>query len=758
MTQTSEYPTNEIGNIPGVSTFGGGFSYAAWTPNTTVTLCNVPWNADYRDVAYFPSKTAFNSWLDDPARQGPSVILNKLTYARAGAPIRLNLPFERCYQFNYIRVVNGAQPVTGHNGSDSYAESGPQTLYYFITNIEYVAPNTTLIQVQLDVWQSFCHSVQFGNCYIERGHIGIANENQFSNNGRDYLTVPEGLDTGSEYQIAASFEYVVADNSDPDSSSKILVASTTSLVPPYGTVDDPTLKTASGNSYGNLPNGCDFYYFSTLLDWQHFLEYMQDKPWVTQGIVSVTAVTADFLPANEQDEFGNWRYDVVTPDDSNPTLTFYRIRSGSASKTSVIGPIPDHPNPELRDLHDRRVLAFNWRDGLLPTRYANLKKFLTSPYTVVELTSYSGTPLLLKPECMAGTSITVIQKTWLGLPSPRIAWMPYQYNAKAGATNVYDPVGAITNDGGEMFDMMTGIFNLPSFTIVNNGGMAYLAANAHGIAYQHANADWSQTRAMMGAGNERANSLRGIETGYNNAQVGVNAMMQGSNLAQETAGYRAIQSGVNSGIQGVAAGGGAGAGMAATGMLNAGASFAIEQNQIQQQSAISQGAAQSLAANNRNLGMQNTDSNYELAAAASQGDYANAIAGINARVQDTRLIQPTTAGQMGGDAFNLAMFKWGVFAKVKQLQPALMAAIGEYWLRYGYAINRFGRLPNDYQVMDRFTYWKLRETYITSSTCPEIFRQTIRGIFEKGVTVWNNPSDIGNIDLAINAPKDGVTL
>jgi hypothetical protein len=152
------------------------------------------------------------------------------------------------------------------------------------------------------------------------------------------------------------------------------------------------------------------------------------------------------------------------------------------------------------------------------------------------------------------------------------------------------------------------------------------------------------------------------------------------------------------------------------------------------------------------------DTNFAYAQFSAQGDYSNAIAGINAKVQDARLIQPTTAGQLGGDVFNLAMLKWGLFAKVKMLQYAVNVGIGEFWLRYGYAINRFGRMPSDFQVMEKFTYWKLRETYITSSSCPETYRQTIRGIFEKGVTVWANAADIGNIDMADNAPKTGITL
>ena len=44
--------------------------------------------------------------------------------------------------------------------------------------------------------------------------------------------------------------------------------------------------------------------------------------------------------------------------------------------------------------------------------------------------------------------------------------------------------------------------------------------------------------------------------------------------------------------------------------------------------------------------------------------------------------------------------------------------------------------------MNKFTYWQLQATYLTGQISEE-FKNTIRGIFEKGVTVWNNPNDIG---------------
>jgi hypothetical protein len=87
-----------------------------------------------------------------------------------------------------------------------------------------------------------------------------------------------------------------------------------------------------------------------------------------------------------------------------------------------------------------------------------------------------------------------------------------------------------------------------------------------------------------------------------------------------------------------------------------------------------------------------------------------------------------------------------------------MRTIGDYWLRFGYAVQKFGSIPANFKAMSKFTYWKLQETYIISAPMPESFKQAIRGIFEKGVTVWSNPSDIGNIDISDNEPVGGITL
>ena len=60
-------------------------------------------------------------------------------------------------------------------------------------------------------------------------------------------------------------------------------------------------------------------------------------------------------------------------------------------------------------------------------------------------------------------------------------------------------------------------------------------------------------------------------------------------------------------------------------------------------------------------------------------------------------------------------------------------------------------------VMSKFTYWKMTESYLSSAMVPEGHKQVLRGIMEKGFTVWANPDEIGVIDIADNQPLPGVS-
>jgi len=99
-------PGEPIDVIAGLS-----FDYSVWTANTQITLTNVPWDNNYRDIVKFPSHVELNAYID--SRVAENVVMTNSVYARVSENIKVQIPHSRAYKYNYVRVYNPAQPVTG---------------------------------------------------------------------------------------------------------------------------------------------------------------------------------------------------------------------------------------------------------------------------------------------------------------------------------------------------------------------------------------------------------------------------------------------------------------------------------------------------------------------------------------------------------------------------------------------------------------------------------------------------------------------
>lgn len=722
---------NQITDPPLKSDFGLDFDYAVWTPDTRITLTNVPWNNDYRDVVSFETTAALNEYIDSSA--GANLTVTNSRHSPIHAPITLEYPFNVVNRYNYVRVYNPAQPI---KGGDT-----PKYFYYFITDVRYGSPNATIITVQLDVWQTFIRQVQLGRCYVERGHLGIANTDQFRNYGRDFLTVPEGLDTGSDYQMVTyrSDDQIIL---PAQGRYSILVCSTVKLEAAAGNVGNPNLQSAEGGRFQGLPAGASYYIFTSAADFETFMRNYSGVPWVTQGIISITVI---------------------------PPITRYYSMADLGARLSIGA--YKAPAVAAYAMQGNRPLFVNWRDNTeirnyIPSRFRSLKKFWTFPYMVIELTTMLGQSVILKPELWNSPDAWIREEVSLLPPNQRLSWMPAGYNYR-GVTS------ADSGESGDGYMYSAGIGNFPALAIVNNGAILAMAANANSIAFGYQSADWSQQRA-----------LRANEVGYDQASsaIAANGALTENGLAQSRAALGINQNasgqqlGLNTGssILGSTAGGAAAGAVVGPGGVVAGAALGAITSST---SALVQGIGHSIeSAKNQSLyaaqalgargadkisGAQAgyiRDTNKSLADFAAKGDYEMQIAGLEARTRDMQLTPPSMAGQVGGEALGMLNFRFGYRLRFLLPDQASMATIGEYWLRYGYAVHRFTFVPNDFMVMDRFTYWKMKETYIRAAGMPESFKQAIRGIFEKGVTVWRRPADIGMIDPAVNKAIPGIKI
>lgn len=714
----------QIKNPPNEYDFGYDFNYALWTEGTEVSLVNVPWNNDYRDVVKFDNKAALNTYIDSLEPAG--IKIEQLSYLKPNTPVRLNIPHNRANRYNYLRASNPLQPITGGDIVKDF--------YYFILDTRYVAPNTTEIVLQLDVWQTYGYDVTYGRCYVERGHIGIANTNQFNNNGRDHLTVPEGLDLGTDYQI-----YSRAQSRPIFAGEDVLVISTTNLLVDPGTTDNPKLATAPGSKIMGMPSGASAYLFYNITAFKQWLASMAESPWITQGIISVT-----LLP-----EVAKFNDNYQEPPANNlPYLV-------------------DGLNMDEKPLKVAHRLSDNWRDNYpnqLPSRYRHLLKFMVSPYTILEATTFTGTTLVIRPELWNSDHATFVQRISILPPNQRVMYWPFGYNGKTVSEDPVDQSNVFIDAAGEQLAMAVGVTNFPTFPVVNNMAISYLASNAASLTWQNDSADWSQQKALAGAqaGYDIASGSMSAASDLTN--IGIGADIAQTGVTNQAAALQAGIQGAGSIIGGFAGGAAFGPQAALGGVLAGGAQAlatvagsAVQQDANRQSLGIRSNTARSTVdRQNQQAGLVR-DTNKNLADWSARGDYANTIAGINAKVRDARMTQPSMSGSFGGDAFNIINGYDRLELRFKTVDLATIMRIGDFWLRYGYAVQRFIQIPQDLKCMTKFTYWKLQETYIKSSFVPEGFKQAIRGILEKGVTVWTNPDDIGVIDIADNEPLTGIS-
>lgn len=732
------------------------FSYAKWTPNTRFKLCNVPWDMGYRDIVKWDRQSQ-KEYFD----RLNGIEFADCTMAKYGLPVRLPVPFAQASQYNYLIATN------------DYDFDTPRSWYYFVQTCDYVNANTTQLNIQLDVWQSFQHDIQLGNAYVERGHVGVANENAWKDWGKTYLDLPEGLDTGKCTVLTNESWKPLMDVVDGHNLKfGIIILSTTSLSVDSGTKDNPTIQSAGGSFFESQANGTEVYYLDNPLDIGRFFDGGATSPWVTQGICGIFAVPS--LP----DKLTRWGAKVTELFGKDAHFIGNCWKMGASATDS-------------QDRYDDIINLKNFRDMFqLPERYRYLKKFLTAPYAYVECSCLNGTVITYEPEQIPSADL-IIRETWnYAPPSPRLNFYARGYHAGNLGDRQPLPDGkGLPIDTGEMLNASFGITNFPTFMAVNNGSALALANSAYTRAYAQQNADWGYQKTQMGINNAYAQAQVGTQYASQQNKLGTanrNAMnaisnqsaQMGTDLTLKNLGFNNQMAQINtigSGIANAAGsavtgniGGVAGA-IAGTAIgawtnqqtYNNNVSTANQQlanTQTTNNASTSQANAYNLAQTNlsNQQTMQLADMNKQLAQATAQGDYENTIAGINAQVQQTQTVPPTTSGALGGDAFNLANGLIGVMVRFRQIPPAAMQAIGEVWLRYGYYVQRFMRLPSNLMAMSNFTYWKLHELYVRSSTCPEEYRLTVKGIFESGVTVWTDPDKIGMTDYADNAPLAGI--
>lgn len=171
-------------------------------------------------------------------------------------------------------------------------------------------------------------------------------------------------------------------------------------------------------------------------------------------------------------------------------------------------------------------------------------------------------------------------------------------------------------------------------------------------------------------------------------------------------------------------------------------------------------AATNTAANTASTAKANAQRDYDTATGNAQRTYDaatgnaartanNAQARIDNGIRQAALGEPRVFGQFAntGSSTTRPMALW---ANVVTQSQSAIAAAGDEFLRYGYHYDMQWRFDGNWNVGKHFTYWKLRDFWVSSLAVPDMYTDQIRYFLYGGVTVWRNPEDIGNVSVYEN--------
>lgn len=144
---------------------------SAITPQTELRLIKCPIESDNRNQLTFASATAQYNYFNGL----PHLTVDNFTYQRKDNIIRYPAHIDSILGYNYVMYQN-----------EAYTN---KWFYAFISGMEYVNDNMTLITIKTDVYQTWLFDMVWKNSFIEREHV---NDDTLGAN-----TLPENVEMGN---------------------------------------------------------------------------------------------------------------------------------------------------------------------------------------------------------------------------------------------------------------------------------------------------------------------------------------------------------------------------------------------------------------------------------------------------------------------------------------------------------------------------------------------------------------------------------
>ena len=776
----SDFPN--LGNVD-VYKYANEFDYTRYdSMQMSMQLCTVPWDmgeahignrtiSGIGNVVFFKDKKERDDWFTAIPDTECYRFETKFKELHRSNQIDVAIPFDVASKYNYLVVdynlfANDDSPVMYEN------ELGLRRWFWFVREVEFIAPNTTKLHLLNDAWQTFIYDLHVSGMMLERGHAPLAEKS-----ADEYLSNPlencsnllaEDISNENALQVGYAAGELIFNAANMKA---VIITTANPYDGDFGSKSDSDWICAGNKHYtqDGVPSYCAFAMDAGKIN--AFIDNLSANcPQFLQTIQGICFISANMIRLGEQFTFASITCNMISSEyKSNDILVLNKYQFG------------------------------------YPLEYQNIAKLYTYPYAYLELSDETGDITEIRIEQTNGKitfeSALNLVYPWLRISGHitsngrgerrKISFANITHKTMPIKGDWYNtikewdiPIFGITQDAYEYNDFSTDFdraqmkidadtakanTDASADTAVTIAGLqttANTAITAANVA--KVNADYSADYTLNYDNKNDTNAY--VFGTQNNSILADNQRASiAASAAYDQAGVGAVTSVLSGNIPGAI-------GSIAGGSIEVGAILAtnsVTVNQTSTQATLQQGyntaqadnaaaaelsKSQNMVTNAESIrDTQNTLTTGSAAAAAanmkanatrSQTAAYNAITNqINqASLDAPRKFGDFTAGE------NATTRPQGLFANIITQDPHSIAYAGDEMLRYGYMLNRYWEFDGNWNVdgCRHFAYWKLKDFWVSNLDIPDMYVDKIRFFLFGGVTVWRSPEYIGHTDLYDN--------
>ena len=773
----SDFP--HIGNVD-VFQYDNDFDYSRFDARQmTLQVCTVPWDmgeahigartiSGIGNVVFFDTPEARDAWFAAIPDTDCYRFETKYKELHRDHVIDVPIPYDTVARHNYLVVHY--EPFANANSLVEYAsKDGKNDWFWFIREVEFVAPNTTRLHLLEDAWQTWIYDVDITGMMLERGHAPLheidADSYLANPVENSYTLLSADVNFGADYLARSSSEFVFN-----ESNVHALIVTTANVKGTWG---------SKANSDWTCPANWNFQ-MQGVPSYYAFAIKAEDLPTF---ITNINASYPQFVQTMKAIAFLS--ADLLTL--SATAFTFADVSCYDVTAT----------------YKTNSVIKLEKDDFGYESRYSKLAKLYTYPYAYILMTDEQGNQSEIHIESTSGEikleSTVSLVFPWLTVNAhlSGIGKTPMKSISFRNVTAHSMPIQ------GNWYDNLIS-WNIPTFGIIQNAATNNDYATFYDRKQQQTAIDNQYSNVVENADTVVDNadltaSTNSANTATSNLSVAADAYAQqiynsgiafqddytttqsatATIAANEQQATIAAASGVATGVMGAigsAATGnplgaigslagaaiGAAATMASTSvgvaLTSTQAAYTVDSNDThcQYANALSgsksnthQGAQTDIAEHQNDLTTGSAANTSAAMLANGARDKSTGESAIANQVAQAAIGQPAEFGAFnnGGLATSRPM---GLFANIVTQSDYAIKRAGDEFLRYGYMYDGQWSFDGNWCVMEHFTYWKLKDFWVSGLSVPDMYMDRLRFFLFGGVTVWKHPEDIGKISIYEN--------